>query len=863
MPILTVVLPASSNNSFVVAENGIGTGFFRINSNNAASYTGVSGFDVLGYNGEDNISGSSGNDVLTGGEGRDFITAGLGNDVLVLRTADTSVNNSNEILDGGGGNDTLRIFGSRMDVTETVLLSIERIEFVSNFTGQNLYEFTAKQFGTSGISLTATISGNANPDFQDILKIAMGSTTSLNLSGLTMLNLSQASDYVSIFGDDDAETITGTSVGDRISGLGGNDIINGGGGIDDMFGGDGTDTYYVNVFNEFVTEDNADTATGGNDLVNFTGTSGTFTLTANVERLILSGTSAINGSGNDLGNTIVGNGAANILDGGVDMLGDLLQGGLGNDTYIINSATDNIVELAGGGTADRAKASVSFTLAIGDNIEFLETTNAALTSFINLTGNEIGQTIIGNAGGNVLKGLGGKDVLDGLAGLDTADFSDKTLAVVATLNGAVATNVTVGGVVEDTIKNIENLTGGKGLDTLTGDGLANILNGGTDALADILRGGLGNDTYIINSATDNIIELAGGGTLDRARCSVSYTLGAGDSIEFLETTNSALTTALNLAGNEFAQIIFGNAGANILNGGIDALADTLIGGFGADTYVINSVNDNIVEEFGDGAIDRAKCSVSFTLGAGDNIEFLETTNAAGVGAINLTGNEFAQTIKGNAGANILNGGIDLVGDTLIGGLGNDSYIINSSNDDITELVGGGTGDRAYCNVSFGLATGDNIEIMSTTNSALTTAINLFGNEIAQSITGNAGINLLNGGGGNDTLTGGLGNDVFLFTTFPDAAANRDVITDYNAASDTIYLEAGAFFGVGVGGHLLNPALFKNLTTGGFEDLDDRILYNDTTGALFYDPDGVNGTAAIQFATLTGAPTVDANDFFVI
>ncbi len=318
-----------------------------------------------------------------------------------------------------------------------------------------------------------------------------------------------------------------------------------------------------------------------------------------------------------------------------------------------------------------------------------------------------------------------------------------------------------------------------------------------------------------------------------------------------------------MTGNEIAQSIRGNSGANILNGGIDNLRDTLQGGFGNDTCIINSVNDTIVESFTEGLADRAKASVSFTLAAGNNIEFLETTNAAGVGAINLTGNEIAQTITGNAGANVLNGGVDAVVDTLIGGLGNDSYIINSFNDDITELAGGGTADRALCSVTFALATGDNIEFMQTTNAALTTAINLLGNELAQSINGNAGANLLNGGGGNDTLTGGLGNDVFLFNTFPNAATNRDTITDYNVAADTIYLEDGLFIGIGVGGQLLSPALFKNLTTGVLVDADDRILYNDTTGAIFYDSDGNGANAAIQFATLIGAPTVDQNDFLVI
>ena len=86
------------------------------------------------------------------------------------------------------------------------------------------------------------------------------------------------------------------------------------------------------------------------------------------------------------------------------------------------------------------------------------------------------QCAAGGAGNDVLKGGGGNDVLDGGAGIDTADYSDKTAAVAVTLNGATNATVTVGGVAEDTIRNIENVIGGSGNDTLTGDGLANVLS---------------------------------------------------------------------------------------------------------------------------------------------------------------------------------------------------------------------------------------------------------------------------------------------------------------------------------------------------------------------------------------------------
>ena len=107
------------------------------------------------------------------------------------------------------------------------------------------------------------------------------------------------------------------------------------------------------------------------------------------------------------------------------------------------------------------------------------------------------------AGGNdVLKGGLGNDVLDGGAGVDTADYGDKTTSVVVTLNGSTNSSVTVGDVAEDTLRNIENVTGGSGADTMTGDALANTLVGG--AGNDVLKGGAGKDALDGGTGVDTV-----------------------------------------------------------------------------------------------------------------------------------------------------------------------------------------------------------------------------------------------------------------------------------------------------------------------------------------------------------------------
>ena len=550
------------------------------------------------------------------------------------------------------------------------------------------------------------------------------------------------SEGITITGTPEADSLQGGVGDDNLAGLGGNDLLDGGAGADNMDGGAGDDIFIVDNIGDRLIE----AAAEGNDEAR---TSVSYTLDANVENLVLTGSAAINGSGNALNNLIIGNDAANVIigNGGADTF----VGGGGDDTYYVEadvvasgggyvfSNVDQVVELAGGGT-DSVITNTSYWL--GNEVE-----NLQLTGTLNLVahGNALDNRIIGNAGNNLIQGGDGNDYLDGGAG------------------------------------------------------------------ADALAGGDGNDTYVIDSQLDDIRPESPSveGGIDTVISSITYQLDHS-----LENLTLAGSTAIDGAGNSFANVLIGNDAANRLYGdggndtlvgdggndqlyggfGDDALlggeasdfldggagADVMTGGTGDDVYVVDAKGDSVVELSGEGD-DRIIATMTFALAAGASIETLVANQ--NLNAINLTGNELNQSLYGNDGANTLNGGGGndyLVGqggsdvldggagsDHLVGGIGNDIYVIDSLGDGIAEAAGEGD-DRVISSINYALASGVSVETLVAAQTDA--AINLTGNSLSQSIYGNEAANQLNGADGNDYLVGYGGNDVLDGGTGTDTMA---------------------------------------------------------------------------------------------
>ncbi|WP_368671455.1 calcium-binding protein, partial [Corallococcus exiguus] len=129
-----------------------------------------------------------------------------------------------------------------------------------------------------------------------------------------------------------------------------------------------------------------------------------YTLTAEVEHLVLTGTGPLSGTGNDLDNTLIGTTGNNTLDGSAGA--DTLDGGRGDDLYIVDNLGDIVKESAAGFGVDTVEASVSYTLAA--NVDHLTLTGG---DDIDGTGNGLANIINGNSGNNILDGGAGADAM--------------------------------------------------------------------------------------------------------------------------------------------------------------------------------------------------------------------------------------------------------------------------------------------------------------------------------------------------------------------------------------------------------------------------------------------------------------------
>lgn len=760
------------------------------------------GVTLQAFTGDDSIISAPGNDSIFGNAGNDTIVGNSGDDTLIGGTGDDN-------LAGGTGNDVFQIddAGSGND----------------SFSGGSETDRLMLTSGTAVELSQLVLNTAASVEELDFNFVSLGGTSGDDLFDLSGVQTYLNGRYIGL--GDGNDSALGAGVADELDGAGGNDTLTGNGGDDSLTGGAGNDLLNGGAGNDAFLLDQAatgnDSFQGGSETDRVVVTSAgtveinrlTLDVAASVEQLDFNGV-ALNGTaGNDVFNLT---GVQAYLNGRFIDLAD------GNDAFLGAAIAD---EASGGAGND------------------------------SLTGNGGDDSLTGGTGNDLLTGGAGNDALTGNDG-DDAYVVDSAADVISEAFGEGRDSVTLSGLATYTLgANLEDLTAtGSGAAALTGNGLDNDLTGGggNDTLSgaagnDTMQGAAGDDTYVVDALGDLILESSGQGT-DRVQTALSaYALG--DGVETLIGTSAGRQA---LTGNALANRIEGGTSSDTLDGA--GGADTLLGGQGNDLYLVDAAGDRVTELSGaaNGSDTVRTALNSYTLTA--NVETLEGSGTQGQ---TLKGNDLGNKIVAGTGADVLDG--RLGADTMEGGRGDDLYLVDATGDKVKELAGGGSDTVKTGLTSYTL--GSDLENLTGTNGAGAT---LTGNTARNLVSGAGGDDVLNGREGNDTLTGGGGADTFVFKTAL-GAGNVDLITDFNAAKDGFGLEnggVGMFSGLHAGA--LDAAAFKVIGPGGSAvDADDRILYNQSTGQLYFDADGSGAGARVLFAVLTNGAVLTAADFDIL
>ena len=696
----------------------------------------IHGFENLtGSDFDDVLAGDLGDNVLFGGAGNDRLNGQAGNDTFLYTAAGVY---NDDFLQGGTGFDTISIAGIGVfDFSDPGMdfLNMEAIAFDRTSMGAATLILSIDNINNaSELSLTAAITGHLGG--ADTLQIEMNeaNSTAFNGSGYVFTDW-DAADSVIINGSLRNEFLIGTSQNDVINGGAGIDTLEGGAGDDVLDGGADIDTVGYVRASAGVTVDlsivgQQDTLGAGLDTL------------SNIENLF----------GSNFNDTLTGDAGNNQIRG--DDGDDILVGGLGDDILRGDAGTD---------TASYASASSAVSVDLGVGGAQQDTLGAGLDTLIfveNLIGSSFNDTLSGNTLDNVL---------DGGAGIDTLSYAGAGAGVSVDLSNSAQQDTIGAGL--DTLSNFENLIGSAFDDILSGS-----LND------EILDGGAGNDTVSYASAITGVL-------VDLGNAGAQITVGGG---------TDTLSGFENLRGSAFNDTLTGDGNANVIEGGSGN--DIMVGGGGDDTLSYAAAAAGVT-------VNLAIAAQQDTLGAG-----LDTAS----GFENLRGSAFNDTLIGDGNDNTLTGGAG--DDTLDGGVGNDTANYSAASAAITVDLSDLAQQDTF---GAGLDTLSNIE-------------NLYGSAFNDTLTGDGNDNVLEGGAGDDALDGGAGNDT---ASYAGASSMVNVQLHELAQQNT------------VGAGLDTLANIENLIGSDFDDL----LGGDGGNNILA---GGLGTDIVYYQAATAGVTVD-------
>ena len=659
---------------------------------------------------------TQGDDVLYGSIVADTISAQGGNDRLLGLDGNDQLNgeagndiivggNGNDVLDGGSGNDQLNGGAGNDTYLFAAGFGQDVIENYDDQTQRLDRIVFAAGIGPGDVTLT-----RSGDDL--LLSLANGDSMRVrshyNGDGNSRYSINEvhfADGTVWNAATLNSMALGGTTGNDTLTGYESDDIVLGLGGNDNISGGAGNDQLSGNEGDDRLSGDNGnDHLIGGAGLDQLLGGDGDDVLDGGADRDFLSGGyGADQLSGGDADDSLYGDAGDDQLVGGLG--NDRLEGGYGDDRYYFarGDGTDTISDVGGQSTIYVSNLPLA-------EVYFRRDGSSLVIRFTSSANDEIRlERFFDPVTGLALSGIridsgNGQPWDIASNALDAEVLKATNLDDV--INGNLLDNVIDGLAGNDVIRGhdgVDQISGGTGDDTLYGD-----------AGNDILNGNDGND------------QLQGG------------------------------------AGEDVLQ---GGVGNDTLDGG--EAADSLVGGSGDDLYRVDSVIDTVIEAIGEGD-DSIESTVSFTLPT--NVETLRLIGDANINATGGTGNDHlignagSNSLIGGAGNDVLNGAAGA--DTLAGGVGNDTYVVDRSDDFVTELMGEGY-DTVEAASDYTLS--NNVEKLILTNWANTGT----GNGLDNVLVGNAAGNRLDGGTGADHMSGGEGDDTYVVDTADDVIVEQE------------------------------------------------------------------------------------------
>ena len=525
----------------------------------------------------------------------------------------------------------------------------------------------------------------------------------------------------------------------------------------------------------------------------------------------------------------------------------------GIDTLDLSGyATPSTIDLAPGAASSANAMTLNIWIARTATIE-----NAKGGSGADLIrGNEAANVLTGNGGNDQLFGFGGDDTLiggagsdriDGGAGNDTVVFDAIWSGITIVYDSATQTFSFSGSGWTDTVVNVETFVDSAAVRRTAED----LTGGATPPPPPPAPSGT---EVSIAAVTASVAEGNGGTSPNILQFRVALAAAAA----------SAETVSWSLSGGTATAADFSSATSGILSFAagetekiisLSIVGDTVTEANEAVRVVLSSPTSGLV--LGTAAVtatilndDAAPPAPSTLTGTSSNNTLIGTA-AADI----IYGLGGSDTLYGRAGDDIIDGGSGK--DKMYGEQGNDIYYVDHKSDVIVEVAGAGSDTVRTALSSYTLAANvENLEYSGSGSFAGT------GNALDNVMRGGSGSDTLNGGLGHDRLFGGSGSDSFNFTSAL-SSSNIDTILDFNTAADTIRIDNVVFKAFSKTGALASSAFVTGTAAA---DADDRIIFDRSTGSLFYDADGTGFTSAIKFATLDLAGlsgTVASSDFVII